>query len=380
MPRKTFEVDVNPEVIKWARETAGWSVEEIAKKLKTSVKNYENLEAGIKKPTFRQLEILAKYFKRPLSALLLPKPPDELPISSYFRILPTSESEISKELRLAIRKAKYYQSISRELMEGLGISIEPEIKKFTLENNPREVAKRERENLGISLHEQFNWKSGYEAFNNWRNAIESKNILVFQFKFPLTDARGFSLINEKPYVIVINSEDNIYARIFTLLHEYAHLILGISEIYVEGKIYESEIERWCNVFASEFLIPEEALIKDDDFLNLIKYKPLSDELLENLSKKFKVSKKAILTRLRTLNYINSYEYEEKVELLEKEMKSRGKKKRVIVKPYKRCFNEKGRTFISTVLESKESGIITTQDAIEYLSIKLDHLRELEKLL
>ncbi|MEO0204167.1 MAG: ImmA/IrrE family metallo-endopeptidase, partial [candidate division WOR-3 bacterium] len=209
---------------------------------------------------------------------------------------------------------------------------------------------------------------------------ESKNILVFQFKFPLTDARGFSLINEKPYVIVINSEDNIYARIFTLLHEYAHLILGISEIYVEGKIYESEIERWCNVFASEFLIPEEALIKDDDFLNLIKYKPLSDELLENLSKKFKVSKKAILTRLRTLNYINSYEYEEKVELLEKEMKSRGKKKRVIVKPYKRCFNEKGRTFISTVLESKESGIIPTQDAIEYLSIKLDHLRELEKLL
>ena len=37
----SFEVDVNPNIIKWARESAGWSIEEIAVKLKTSVENYK---------------------------------------------------------------------------------------------------------------------------------------------------------------------------------------------------------------------------------------------------------------------------------------------------------------------------------------------------
>ena len=31
---RSFEVDVNPNIIKWARENAGWSIEEIASKLK----------------------------------------------------------------------------------------------------------------------------------------------------------------------------------------------------------------------------------------------------------------------------------------------------------------------------------------------------------
>ena len=46
---RSFEVDVNPNMIKWARKNAGWSIEEIASKLKTSIENYKRIESGIAK-------------------------------------------------------------------------------------------------------------------------------------------------------------------------------------------------------------------------------------------------------------------------------------------------------------------------------------------
>jgi Zn-dependent peptidase ImmA (M78 family) len=39
----------------------------------------------------------------------------------------------------------------------------------------------------------------------------------------MDDLRGFTLMDSKPFAIVLNNSDAIQARIFTLLHEYAHL-------------------------------------------------------------------------------------------------------------------------------------------------------------
>ncbi|MFN3976328.1 MAG: helix-turn-helix domain-containing protein [Aquificaceae bacterium] len=373
---RSFEVEINPEIIKWARETAGWSIEEVARKLKISKENYQKLESGSKNPTFRQLEILANYFKRPIATFFLPKPPEEPSIASSFRILPKNKGEFSKGLHLAIRKAHYYQSIFKELIENLGRESKPEIKTLSTEDDPKKAAQDERENSKISFQTQFKWKNAYEAFNAWRDYIESKNILVFEFNFPIEDARGFCLIKDPP-VIVINSADNILARIFTLFHEYAHIILGRSEIYSEEIITDPIVENWCNIFASEFLIPEKALKEDKDFLNFISSKKLEPKVLENLSKKFKVSQKAILTKLKILNLIEQEDYERESALIEK---TKFPQKGGFLSPEEKCIREKGKRFISLVLESNEKGIITTQDVLEYLSIKLKHLDKVQELI
>ena len=148
---RSFVVDINPEIIKWARESAGWSLEEISKKLKLSEKEYKEIESGKKKPTFKQLELMAKYFKRPVAVFFLPEPPKEKPITTAFRVLPKSEKVFSKELRLAIRKAQYLQSISRELMEDLGIDPKGEVEKRNLQEDPIKVAQEERKKTGISI-------------------------------------------------------------------------------------------------------------------------------------------------------------------------------------------------------------------------------------
>ena len=199
---RSFEVDVNPEIIKWARESAGWSIEEVASKLKTSIENYKKIESGIKKPTYRQLELLSKNFKRPLSVFFLPEPPQEEPIASSFRILPKAENLYSKEFRLALRKTRYYQSVAKELMSAIGYEISTPINKYTLSDFPKIVAQKEREETGIFIEKQLQWKNAYEAFNNWRKLIEEKNILIFQFKFPLKDARGFCLMGSPPIIAV----------------------------------------------------------------------------------------------------------------------------------------------------------------------------------
>lgn len=380
MVRKLLEVKIKPEIIKWAREAAGWSIEEISQKLRISRESYERIESGKKKPTFKQLERLANYFKRPVAVFFLPKPPEEPSMNYSFRILPKSETEFSKELLLAIRKARQYQSILNELMRDLGINAKSKVIPITFQNNPKEFALEERKRMGISVEEQFKWKDAYEAFNAWRAAVESMNIPVFQFKFPIEDARGFSLMDNEPSVIAVNSADNILARIFTLFHEYAHIALGITEIYVkdEERITDKKLEHWCDSFASEFLIPEKVLEKDKDYLSFVKSKRPTPEILNALAKKFKVSRMAILTRLRTLNLIDDELYKKAMQSLREQQEEKQKMKGFMTPP-KKCLQEKGKQFISSVLQGREREIITTADLLEYLSVKLKHLDKIQKL-
>lgn len=87
MSGKSLKVSINPEIIKWARESAGLSIKEASQKLKISTRNFKAIETGNKQPTFGQLEILAHCFKRPVAVFFLPQPPEESAITSAFRNL-----------------------------------------------------------------------------------------------------------------------------------------------------------------------------------------------------------------------------------------------------------------------------------------------------
>jgi len=373
MGRKSFEVEVNPEVIKWARESIGLSPQDVAKRLKMTEENYLAIEEGKKLPTYVQLSKLAEIFERPLSALLLPEPPEEPSIELVFRTLPQVERPLSPETRLVIREARYLQSIAKELMEALGKSTKPLIGKFRLEDDPVEVAKEERKKLGIDFETQLNWKDVHTALKEWREAVERKNIFVLQESFPLEEARGFPLIGE-PAFVVLNIRDIPEARIFTLFHEYAHLLLQEAESFLEEG---NEVERWCNDFASELLVPEGLLLKEDDVSNiLLKSQIELNRLLEacrRLANKFKVSSKAILTKLRKLNIIDEELYRKACQAL-KPSEAKGYIPRL--PPIKHTLSRRGNSFVRLVMEAYEKGLITTADVLEFLPLKLQHLYEL----
>jgi len=76
---------------------------------------------------------------------------------------------------------------------------------------------------------------------------------------PVEEIRGFSLVREeRPPVIVISSQDSPNGRIFTLFHEYSHILLEESGLCIPSEVIDKgqqDVEKFCNEFAGNFLVP-----------------------------------------------------------------------------------------------------------------------------
>jgi transcriptional regulator with XRE-family HTH domain len=112
-----IQIPVNPAVLKWARETSGVPIEDVAKWLKLSTSAFSRWEAEETSLTLTQARTLASYFKRPLAAFLLPVPPPEPGPPQDFRTLPGIRTRLDRKTRLAIRKAQRLRSVAKELMQ-----------------------------------------------------------------------------------------------------------------------------------------------------------------------------------------------------------------------------------------------------------------------
>ena len=75
MPRA--KANITPEVIKWARESCGYSVEEAASKIERSADEIAAWEEGDLKPTIPQARKASEVYKRPLAVFFLPEPPED---------------------------------------------------------------------------------------------------------------------------------------------------------------------------------------------------------------------------------------------------------------------------------------------------------------
>jgi len=374
--------------MKWARESAGLdlkAVEKILNVRSSTIEEWEK-EQGIKKPTLTTLEKLAYSYKRPLAAFFLPAPPEEPPMPSDFRVSPEKQRRtLSREARLAIRRARRVQALATELMEMEGTKGEQvaNIGGASLSDDPERTAERERERITITVDDQSSFGSLYKAFDKWREALESFNIVVYQTRIPPEEARGFSLLDHMLPTIVVSISDAIAARIFTLFHEYAHLLLGVSGICIPNESSHDdaniqEIERFCNHFAGAFLVPRYALETDENAKLIAHQSDIDDSCLNEIARRFKVSRQVVLRRLLICEFISRQRYRDKLE----ELLTREKPQRrgFGVPPAKRCISENGRLFVSLALEATERELITYSDLADYLSINLKHIDEVETII
>ncbi|EMN93764.1 DNA-binding helix-turn-helix protein, partial [Leptospira interrogans serovar Medanensis str. UT053] len=75
---------ITPEVLKWARTSAKYSIEEVAQIQGFTKEKLIRWESGESRPTVKQLEKLAKQYNRPISVFYLPKPPyDFTPLRDF---------------------------------------------------------------------------------------------------------------------------------------------------------------------------------------------------------------------------------------------------------------------------------------------------------
>ncbi|MEK6842741.1 MAG: helix-turn-helix transcriptional regulator [Nanoarchaeota archaeon] len=77
-------VGIKPSIFRWARISAGLSIDTVAEKLKQHPDKIKAWEAGKTTPTYLQLEKLAyKIYKQPLAIFFFPSPPRKKRSSNY---------------------------------------------------------------------------------------------------------------------------------------------------------------------------------------------------------------------------------------------------------------------------------------------------------
>ena len=77
----TEALPVTPAIVRWARERAGYSIEDA----KRHFKKISAWEAGEDAPSYPQLEQMAEKFKCPVGVFFFPEPPDVPPVEGSFR-------------------------------------------------------------------------------------------------------------------------------------------------------------------------------------------------------------------------------------------------------------------------------------------------------
>ena len=308
---------VNPELLRWARERAGLSIDDVAARLKKQSEAIEAWESGETAPTYRQLEKLAyELYKRPLAVFFFASPPSEDDPKSEFRTLPENELDtLEPDTLYAIREARAMQESLKSLTGGIG----PAERKVFVDIDPREypdlvsLAQGVRAYLGIDLQEQISWRSTRDAFTRWRTVVQKNGVFVFKRSLKQRDVSGFCLIDSEFPVILINNSTAESRQVFSLFHELAHILHSVSGL---TKVLDPDLSRLppgarriemaCNSFTAQFLVPDNHFDRQ-----LAVDGATSEEELARLADLYSVSREVILRKLLDRGMVEQQFYESK---------------------------------------------------------------------
>lgn len=266
---------VNPEILRWARETAGLGIEDAALKLDLKAARgipgstrLAAIEGGEKEPSRPLLLKMAKAYRRPLITFYLSAPPRKGERGQDFRTLPPEHSRRDDALVDAlIRDVSARQEMVRALLEAEDEAVLlPFVGSMAMRDGAEAVLEAICTTLKLDL---FKFRNGDHSdnisprrgFEYLRECAERAGIFVLLIgnlgshhtNLDVEIFRGFALADPIAPFIVINDQDARTAWSFTLLHELAHIWLG--QTGVSGEKADSAIERFCNDVAGRFLLP-----------------------------------------------------------------------------------------------------------------------------
>lgn len=358
-----IEVNINPGILKWAREEAGFDPSEIADKVNVSIDRYKIWEKKGQNIPLGKLKTIAGQYKRQLAVFFLPDIPEKIKKPKDFRNLSPSQSKLSKEILTVMRDVTYFRQTALEIQsENYWKSRYNWLNEIeSIKQNNDELAKWLREKINISVDDQLFWKSDNEAYRNWRQAVENQlGILVFQFSMPLNEVQGFCFSDSLPYAIIINSKLPYSSRSFTVFHELAHIIRHHSGICLIENVNEKQKEEFsCNSFAGKFLIPENNLVPTESLTEILTY-----------ANKLKVSREVYLRRMKEENKISSTKFFILLDKIKATYKPKAPKAGFAVKPEVLSRASRGETFFNLVLDALNQNRLSYTQASTMLDLKI----------
>ena len=270
-------VQINPQILSWARETAGLTIGEAAEKLglkdvakASAVEKLAQAEAGTRPVSQSLLEKAATTYRRPLLTFYLPQPPARGDRGEDFRTISgTTTTRANAMLDALLRDVRARQQMLREIVaEDDDARPLAFVASVGTDRGARAISASIRTTLGVTVADQRRPNSPAELFATLRGAAERSGIYVlllgdlgsYHSDIGEDVFRGFALADDLAPLVVINDNDAAPARSFTIIHELAHLWLGASGVSgpLRG-VSDNAIERLCNAVAGEFLLPPDVI-------------------------------------------------------------------------------------------------------------------------
>ncbi|MEO8491361.1 ImmA/IrrE family metallo-endopeptidase [Pseudomonas sp.] len=301
---------INPAILSWSRQRAGLSEKQVANSLTVKIEKVKEWEGGHSLPTFNQAQRWAVLVHVPFGFLYLKAPPQEhLPLPDLRTVdgsFPDKPSlNLMDTVRDVLRKQDWYLDYLQD-HERASLSF---VGSFNSHSPIKGVVADIRRVLGVT--DDFARMSYEDYVRALVSGAEDAGILVMRSgvalgntrrKLDVSEFRGFAISNSMAPVVFINSADAPAARLFTLLHELAHIWIGSTGVSDGGTQSARQEEAFCNAVAGEFLAPE-LVFRAHWELDVY-----WEENLARLAGRFRVSALVIARRARDLGYITSAQY------------------------------------------------------------------------
>jgi len=394
-----LKATVQPSVLIWARKSAGLDLAAASSKLAMDETTLAKWELGESAPSIPQLRKVAELYKRPLAVLYLSEPPDGFqPLRDFRRLPGSSMASVDSAIVIEERRSRQRRELALELAADMDEVVPRFVAVASLDEDPEAVGERVREELGVSVTEQATWRDseGREAFNAWRGRIEGEGVLVFQSdKFSAAEASGFAIWEDHAPIIVV-SRKGTHARrkTFSLLHEFAHLMLrasGVSDMDIDGDTTrppeEQRVEVFCNAVAAAALMPRAHLLSHPVVLrHPSDQAQWSDDELREVSRNFGTSREALLRRLLTLGKTTRAFYRDSRDRFEREWEESRAKQRagnpdgIPRNMPQEALGNLGRPLVGRVMDQYHQQQLSLSEVAGYLGLKTKHVSRVEQLL
>ena len=272
------------------------SMRDLSNRLQMDVADLRREVEDKSEPGLGVIGKIARELSLPKFAFFMSRPPELNGALPDFRSDQPNETQKSRQ---TVEVIQFAEGIQRT---AIALANEPahDLPQFTATTvqDVEAFSFSARKYFGITIEDQRDTRDAKAFYTLCRKKIEDKGIYVLHASFPPEDGSGFCLAHPEHPVIVVNTKNQTRARrLFTLIHELAHVLMGKSGIS-DPFIHRNSVERRCNRFAGAFVVPSafiRTLLK-----NVTPSKHPDVDEVAWVSRRFKISQEASVLRLEQL--------------------------------------------------------------------------------
>lgn len=303
-----------------SKETLGWIMANI---------NFDALSSqiagrlmswysGEKVPTFNQIEEASRATGIPLGYFFLSTPPKEDRTLLEYRTVDSLELEKpSRNLLDTIHDMEQIQEWAKNQMVADGFSELEFVGSMAEVNEVGAFVTQIRQVLDLPRDWFTSSKTPADSFRSLRSKISDAGVIVMMNgivgnnthrPLEINEFRAFAIADEYAPLIFINSNDSINGKVFSLLHEFAHILIGKNNFFndrysAHGCV--NQIETICNAAAAEILVPSDLFV--EKWNEVISENDVKTTI-STLAKYFKCGITVIARKALDHGYITSQEY------------------------------------------------------------------------